>query len=214
MDYGVVRPPSRPPPLSTCSFKVPSTRFTSCPCRIVTSDHAIQMITTAFVSFILYSLIILRRRVNAPAFGWNFRLHRVNDAWVDDGVDESQMSMAGCCGKSPSLFGGAGRADVKSQVSVSNGTRSRSLKNLTLWLQVAYTIIIFPVAAYRLITIFGHPAPSRATMATDSSFVLSGTPRAHVRPCIHPPLPSRLRERRPLLSDAQDPLPRPLADRD
>ena len=53
------------------------------------------MFTTAFVSFILYSLIFLRLRGNLPGFGWNFRLHRVKVPWVDDDVDESQMSMAG-----------------------------------------------------------------------------------------------------------------------
>ena len=41
-------------------------------------------------------------------------------------------------------------------------------------------------------------------MAADSIFVLSSTLHAHVRPCPHTSLPSRLRERRPVLNDAQE----------
>jgi len=53
------------------------------------------MFTTAFVSFILYSLIFLRLRGNLKGFGWSFRLQRVENPWLDDDVDESQMSKAG-----------------------------------------------------------------------------------------------------------------------
>ena len=84
---------------------------------LIVSDHAAEMFTLVFGSVILYCLIFLRLRGNFPGFGWNFRLHRVNDAWLDDNVDESQMFMSGCCGRSPLLCGGSGRADVKSQVS-------------------------------------------------------------------------------------------------
>ena len=77
----------------------------------IASDHAAEMVTPAFVSFISYNLLFPRLRGNLPGFGWNFRLHRVNDAWLDDDVDESQTSMAGCYGKSPLLCEGSGRAD-------------------------------------------------------------------------------------------------------
>ena len=69
---------------------------------LIASDLTIQMFPTAFVSFILYSLIFL-----LPGFGWNFRLHRVNDAWVDDDdVDESQMSWPDAVASHLCLAGG------------------------------------------------------------------------------------------------------------
>ena len=122
--------------------------------------------------------------------------------------------MSGCCGKSPLLCEGSGRADVKSQVSGEPWQEVSLAQESHPWLsQVAYTIMIFPVATCRLSTIFSHPVPYRATMAADSIFMLLGTPRVNVWPYTHPPLPSRLRERRPVLGDVQDRLPRPLADR-
>ena len=84
---------------------------------LIASDHATEMFTLAFVSFILYCLLFPHLQGNLPGFGWNFRLHRVNDAWLDEDIHESQMSMSGCCGKSPVLCGGSSRVDMKSQVS-------------------------------------------------------------------------------------------------
>ena len=74
---------------------------------VIASDHAAKMFTPTFVSFIFYNLLFRHLLGNLPGFGWNFRLHRVNDAWVDDEVDESRTSMARCYGKSPLICGGS-----------------------------------------------------------------------------------------------------------
>ncbi|KAF8577435.1 hypothetical protein K439DRAFT_553971 [Ramaria rubella] len=59
------------------------------------TDEYLFMFITALVSIVLYTLIFFRLRGNIQGFGLQIRFRRVREPWVENAVDDSQMSTVG-----------------------------------------------------------------------------------------------------------------------